>query len=339
MQHYVHADDTHLCEAHVTYTRKDGSLVTVPAVSVFHTRSDGLIHSSRIYVALAPLYAWLAQSSSLEARPALPPAPPAELVELGCRVDLFQIEAGRLAGGGCVEEAGLGGHATSSVAEPDVAIWSTSGSVDPSQRDAVEQCVHPRQRALAGVSSDMGGGTGGRRSRSRVPGSGRPSAAAALPDGSRSLGTARGRRRGRPSTHLRRRRVGGGAGPRRARASFAAFQSGRLPDDVYQSCAVAVPRPGAQSRRSVPPSVATRSFQPRQAAAVGWRRPGRCPRWRGQGDGRSSGLTAVILTCASSAPGGRRTAWRRRRGDRRASVARSRCGSSLRPGGRVPWRA
>jgi ketosteroid isomerase-like protein len=57
MQHYVHVDDTHLCEAHVTYTRKDGSLVTVPAMSVFHTRPDGLIDSYRIYVDLAPLYA------------------------------------------------------------------------------------------------------------------------------------------------------------------------------------------------------------------------------------------------------------------------------------------
>jgi ketosteroid isomerase-like protein len=57
MQHYFHADDTHLAEAHVTYTRKDGSLVTVPAMSVFHTRPDGLIDSYRIYVDLAPLLA------------------------------------------------------------------------------------------------------------------------------------------------------------------------------------------------------------------------------------------------------------------------------------------
>ena len=56
-QHYVHQDGTHLMEALVTYTRKDGSLVTVPAMSVFHTRADGLIDSYRIYVDLAPLFA------------------------------------------------------------------------------------------------------------------------------------------------------------------------------------------------------------------------------------------------------------------------------------------
>ena len=56
-QHYVHQDGTHLMEAHVTYTREDGSLVTVPAMSVFHQREDGLIDSYRIYVDLAPLYA------------------------------------------------------------------------------------------------------------------------------------------------------------------------------------------------------------------------------------------------------------------------------------------
>lgn len=57
MRHYFHVDDTHLAEADVTYTRKDGSLVTVPAISVFHTRDDGLIDSYRIYVDLAPLFA------------------------------------------------------------------------------------------------------------------------------------------------------------------------------------------------------------------------------------------------------------------------------------------
>ncbi len=56
-QHYFHQDDTHLAEALVTYTRQDGSLVTVPALSAFHTRADGLIDSYRIYVDLAPLYA------------------------------------------------------------------------------------------------------------------------------------------------------------------------------------------------------------------------------------------------------------------------------------------
>jgi ketosteroid isomerase-like protein len=57
MQHFFHQDRTHLAEALVTYTRRDGSLVTVPAMSVFHTREDGLIDSYRIYVDLAPLYA------------------------------------------------------------------------------------------------------------------------------------------------------------------------------------------------------------------------------------------------------------------------------------------
>jgi ketosteroid isomerase-like protein len=56
-QHYVHQDGTHLMEATVTYTRKDASLVSVPAISVFHVRDDGLIDSYRIYVDLAPLYA------------------------------------------------------------------------------------------------------------------------------------------------------------------------------------------------------------------------------------------------------------------------------------------
>jgi ketosteroid isomerase-like protein len=57
MQHHFHVDDTHLAEALVTYTRKDASVVTVPAISVFHTGPDGLIDSYRIYVDLAPLYA------------------------------------------------------------------------------------------------------------------------------------------------------------------------------------------------------------------------------------------------------------------------------------------
>lgn len=43
MQHYFHTDDTHLAEAHATYTRKDGSLVTYRP----HRRRGGLETGTR----------------------------------------------------------------------------------------------------------------------------------------------------------------------------------------------------------------------------------------------------------------------------------------------------
>ena len=56
-------DDTLILEAEVTYTRHDGKLVTVPAVTIFRLASVGGEQSEpradqcRIYVDLAPLFA------------------------------------------------------------------------------------------------------------------------------------------------------------------------------------------------------------------------------------------------------------------------------------------
>ena len=45
-----------VCEGRVTYTRHDGSTVTLPFANIFDL-SDGLIMDYRIYVDIAPLYA------------------------------------------------------------------------------------------------------------------------------------------------------------------------------------------------------------------------------------------------------------------------------------------
>ena len=49
-------DDTLVCEGTVTYTRRDGSRVTLPFVDVFEYRGD-LIANYKIYMDIAPLYA------------------------------------------------------------------------------------------------------------------------------------------------------------------------------------------------------------------------------------------------------------------------------------------
>jgi ketosteroid isomerase-like protein len=54
-QWYAGADT--VAETDVTYQRLDGKSVTVPAVSIWRTRPDGLIEDYRIFVDLAPVYA------------------------------------------------------------------------------------------------------------------------------------------------------------------------------------------------------------------------------------------------------------------------------------------
>ena len=49
-------DDTLVTEARVTYTRHDGSAITLPFVNVFRLRGD-LVRDYRIYIDIAPLYA------------------------------------------------------------------------------------------------------------------------------------------------------------------------------------------------------------------------------------------------------------------------------------------
>lgn len=46
-----------IAETTVTYHRLDDKHVTVPAVSIWHTRDDGLIDDYRIFVDLTPLHA------------------------------------------------------------------------------------------------------------------------------------------------------------------------------------------------------------------------------------------------------------------------------------------
>ncbi|GII84532.1 hypothetical protein Ssi03_25220 [Sphaerisporangium siamense] len=46
-----------IAETEVTYRRLDGKDVSVPAISIWHTRDDGLISDYRIFVDLAPVYA------------------------------------------------------------------------------------------------------------------------------------------------------------------------------------------------------------------------------------------------------------------------------------------
>ncbi|WP_433427481.1 nuclear transport factor 2 family protein [Nonomuraea sp. CA-141351] len=46
-----------IAETEVTYRRLDGKDVSVVAVSIWHTRDDGLISDYRIFVDLAPVYA------------------------------------------------------------------------------------------------------------------------------------------------------------------------------------------------------------------------------------------------------------------------------------------
>ena len=56
LQRFVADDDTVVCEGEVTYTRHDGSTITLPFCNVFET-GDGLITLYRIYADITPLYA------------------------------------------------------------------------------------------------------------------------------------------------------------------------------------------------------------------------------------------------------------------------------------------
>ena len=56
LQRIVADDNTVVCEGEVTYTRHDGSAVTLPFCNVFET-DGGLISLYRIYIDIAPLYA------------------------------------------------------------------------------------------------------------------------------------------------------------------------------------------------------------------------------------------------------------------------------------------
>jgi ketosteroid isomerase-like protein len=49
------ADDSLVCEGEVTYTRHDGSRVTLPFVNVFRMRGR-LIEDYRVYIDITPLY-------------------------------------------------------------------------------------------------------------------------------------------------------------------------------------------------------------------------------------------------------------------------------------------
>jgi ketosteroid isomerase-like protein len=46
-----------IVEANLTYTRKDGTDVAVPAVTIYRTDDQGLVSDYRIYIDLAPVFA------------------------------------------------------------------------------------------------------------------------------------------------------------------------------------------------------------------------------------------------------------------------------------------
>ena len=56
LQRLIADDDAVVCEGEVTYTRHDGSSITLPFVNVFEV-DDGLISVYRIYIDSGPLYA------------------------------------------------------------------------------------------------------------------------------------------------------------------------------------------------------------------------------------------------------------------------------------------
>ena len=60
LSHVVHKSlrkgDTLVCEGEVTYTRHDGSTITIPFADVFEYRGDR-IAEYKIYIDIAPLYA------------------------------------------------------------------------------------------------------------------------------------------------------------------------------------------------------------------------------------------------------------------------------------------
>ena len=56
LQRVVADGNAVVCEGEVTYTRHDGSAITLPFCNVFETK-DGLISLYRVYIDVAPLYA------------------------------------------------------------------------------------------------------------------------------------------------------------------------------------------------------------------------------------------------------------------------------------------
>jgi ketosteroid isomerase-like protein len=50
------ADQGTVVEANVTYTRKDGGVVTVPVATIYRERDDG-VADYRVFIDLAPLFA------------------------------------------------------------------------------------------------------------------------------------------------------------------------------------------------------------------------------------------------------------------------------------------
>ena len=56
LQRMVADGNAVVCEGEVTYTRHDGSMITLPFCNVFEVQ-DGLISVYRIYIDVAPLYA------------------------------------------------------------------------------------------------------------------------------------------------------------------------------------------------------------------------------------------------------------------------------------------
>jgi len=56
LQRLVANDDAVVCEGEVTYTRHDGSTITLPFANVFEV-DGGLISLYRVYIDIGPLYA------------------------------------------------------------------------------------------------------------------------------------------------------------------------------------------------------------------------------------------------------------------------------------------
>lgn len=50
-------DDATIADTEVTYTRLDGKEVTIPVVSIWRVRDDGLINDYRVFLDLAPVFA------------------------------------------------------------------------------------------------------------------------------------------------------------------------------------------------------------------------------------------------------------------------------------------
>lgn len=56
LQRTVTEDNAVVCEGEVTYTRHDGSIITLPFANIFEV-DDGLISLYRVYIDIGPLFA------------------------------------------------------------------------------------------------------------------------------------------------------------------------------------------------------------------------------------------------------------------------------------------